>query len=87
MFTKETFDQGLISDVSMHKCMPGMGLDRPEICEITGVFQRIEVHYLMAALNNQATNEVRPDESSPSGYEDSHNESSGVKGYRGSGAG
>jgi hypothetical protein len=26
----------------------------------------------MAALNNQATYEMRPDESSPSGYEDSH---------------
>jgi hypothetical protein len=52
--------------------MPGMGLDGLEICEIAGVFQRIEIHHLMAALHNQATHEMRPDESSPSGYEDSH---------------
>jgi hypothetical protein len=72
MLTEETFDQGLISNVPMHKCMPGMGLDRLEICEIAGVFQRIEIHHLMAALQNQATHEMRADESSPAGYEDSH---------------
>ena len=49
MLTKETFDQGLISNVSMHKCMPSIRLDRLEICEIAGVFQRIEIHHLMAA--------------------------------------
>jgi hypothetical protein len=52
--------------------MPGMGLDGLEICEIAGVFQRIEIHHLMAALHNQATHEMRPDESGPSGDEDSH---------------
>lgn len=56
----------------MHKCMLDMRLDRLEICEIAGVFQRIEIHHLMAALNNQATYEMRPDESGPSCYEDSH---------------
>jgi hypothetical protein len=86
MLTEETSDQGLISNVPMHKCMPGMRLDRLEICEIAGVFQRIEIHHLMAALNNQATYEMRPDESGPSGYEDSHSESSWIKWYRGSGA-
>jgi hypothetical protein len=87
MLPEKTFDQGLISDVPMHKGMPGMSLDRLEICKIAGVSQRIEIHHLMAALNNQATYKMRPDESGPSGYEDSHSESSGIKGYRGSGAG
>jgi hypothetical protein len=70
----------------MHKCMPGMRLDRLEICEIAGGFQRIEVYHLMAALNDQATYQMRPDESGPSSYEDSHSESTGIKGQRGSGA-
>jgi hypothetical protein len=39
----------------------------------------------MAALNNQATYEMRPDKSGPSGYEDSHSESFGITGYQGSG--
>jgi hypothetical protein len=60
--------------------MPGMRLDRLEIFEIAGIFQRIEIHHLMAALNNQAMYEMRPDESGPAGYEDSHSESSGIKG-------
>jgi hypothetical protein len=72
MLTDETFDQGLISDIPMHKHMSGMGLDRLEICEIPGVFQCVEIHHLMAALNNEATYEMRPDESGPAGYEDSH---------------
>jgi hypothetical protein len=72
MLTDQTFDQALISNIPMHKCIPGMRLDRFEICEIARVFQRIEIHHLMATLNNQATYKVRPDESRPSGYEDSH---------------
>jgi hypothetical protein len=80
MLTDETFDQRLISNIPMHKCMAGMRLDRLEICGIAGVFQRIEIHHLMAALKNQATDEMRPDKTGPSGYEDSHSESSGVAG-------
>ena len=72
MFTNEAFNQGLISNIPMHKCMPGMRLDRLEICGIAGIFQRIEIHHLMTTLNNQATNKVRPNESGPSGYEDTH---------------
>ena len=72
MLTEETFDQGLISYVPVHKRMSGMCLDRLEICETAGIFQRIEIHHLMPPLNNQATYEMRPDESGPSGYEDSH---------------
>src|ERR1044071_8392954 len=72
MRTNETLDQGLIANISMHKCMPGMLFDRLKICEIAGVFQGIEIHHLMAALRNQTTDEMRPDESSPSGYEDTH---------------
>ena len=72
MLTEEPFNQDLISNVPMHKCMPGMRLDRLEIGEIAGVFQRIEIHHLMAAVNNQATNEMRPDESRSSGYKNSH---------------
>ncbi|GDX89485.1 hypothetical protein LBMAG45_13410 [Nitrospirota bacterium] len=56
----------------MHKGMPSMGLDLLEIGEIAGVFQRIEIHHLMTAWHNQATDEMGPDKSGPAGYEDSH---------------
>jgi hypothetical protein len=56
----------------MHKCMPGMRFYRLDICAIAGIFQGIEIHHLMTALHNQTTDEMRPDESSSSGYEDSH---------------
>ena len=72
MLTKKTFDQGLIANIPMHKYMPGMRLDRLKISKITGVFQRVEIHHLMAALHNQATYEMRPNESGSTGYEDSH---------------
>jgi hypothetical protein len=72
MLTDEAFHQGLISDIPMHKYMPDMRLDRLQICEITGIFQCVEIHHLMTALNNQSTYEMRPDKSGPTGYKDSH---------------
>ncbi len=87
VLTEKPFDQGLIANVPMHKGMTGMGLDRLEICEVAGIFQRIQIHHLMAALHNQATDEMGADEAGSAGYEDSHREPSGVTGQWGRGAG
>ena len=56
----------------MHKGMPSVGLNLLEIGKIAGIFQRIEIYYLMAALTNQTADEMGPDKSGPAGYEDSH---------------
>ncbi len=72
MLTKKTFDQGLIANIPMHKCVSDMRLDCLKIFKIAGIFQRVEIHHLMAALHNEATYEMRPNESGSTSYEDSH---------------
>jgi hypothetical protein len=71
-FAQELLDQGRIADCTVNKAQLWTILSQREICLITGIGQGIEDYNPIPGLAAQPIeDEVRPDESSPAGYEES----------------
>src|SRR5687768_1872830 len=58
---QEAVDQRLISDISMDESIACMTLQIQRVRTVAGILERVEIHDIMSALNNQTTNQVRAD--------------------------
>jgi len=83
MLAQNPLHQRLIADIPMHKSIPPISLEVLQVGEIAGILQRVHVDDLMAAYHDQATDQMRSDESGSSSHQDSHDDSSRILVYVG----
>jgi hypothetical protein len=72
MLAQEAFDQRLVGNVSMNESIARMAVQILRIGPIPGISEGVKVDHVMAALNDQAADEMRTYEPGTAGDENIH---------------